>query len=182
MRGRAMPKRDVSSVATMRTVETMSSLVSWLRASRKETWIVTGTTASRGDHSIITGCGTRPSSLRELGEEFGVAGMAEAGAVKHALGDRVGDDGAGAAGADVADRLADRGERCRCARGVGLAGRGGRTLAGRNHGQGVGKGGLGFARAHRGDPDLGAECFGALRDQRLVAEQIEGGQVRARGA
>ena len=31
----------------------------------------------------------------KLGEKLGVAGMAEAGAVQHALGDRVGDDGAG---------------------------------------------------------------------------------------
>ncbi len=30
----------------------------------------------------------------KLGEKFGVAGMAESGAVQHALGDRVGDDGA----------------------------------------------------------------------------------------
>ena len=44
-----------------KTVETINSLVSWLSASRRETWIVTGTTASRGDHSIITGCGMRPS-------------------------------------------------------------------------------------------------------------------------
>ena len=31
----------------------------------------------------------------KLGEKLGVAGMAESGAVEHALGDRVGDDGAG---------------------------------------------------------------------------------------
>ena len=61
--------------------------------------MVTGTTASAGDHSIITGCGARAAIGGQLGEKLGVAGMAEAGAVEHALGDRVGDDGAGAPGA-----------------------------------------------------------------------------------
>ena len=45
----------------------------------------------------------------ELGEKFGVAGMAEAGAVEHALGDRIGDDG-GAAGAHVPS-VVDRDQR-----------------------------------------------------------------------
>ena len=31
----------------------------------------------------------------KLGEKLGVAGMTESGAVQHALGDRIGDDGAG---------------------------------------------------------------------------------------
>ncbi len=136
-----MPKRDLSSAATMRTVETIRSLVSWQRLAQRDVDRHRHH-GERGDHSIITGCGTRPSRGGELGEEFGVAGMAEPRAVEHALGDRVGDDGAGAASRDVRDRLADRGERGRCARGIGFARLGGRTLAGRDHGQGVGEGGL----------------------------------------
>ena len=118
-----MPKRVFRSATAMRAVATISSLVSCAIASRNGRWIVTGTTASVGDHSIITGCGVLPPSAGEFGEKLGVAGMLEAGAVQHALGDRVGDDGAGAPGADVADGLADRGQHGIRARGVGPAGR-----------------------------------------------------------
>ena len=52
----------------------------------------------------------------ELGEEFRVAGVIEAGAIKHALGDRVGDDCASAAGGNIADGLPDR---CDCSVGAG---------------------------------------------------------------
>ena len=72
---------------------------------------------------------------RQLGEKLGVAGMAEAGAVEHALGDRIGDDGAGAPGADVVDRMADGGERGAGAGCVGLSGAGGGYFAGCDHGQ-----------------------------------------------
>ena len=44
----------------------------------------------------------------ELGEVFGVAGMAEAGAVERVLVDRVGDDRGGAAGPHIGDRGIDR--------------------------------------------------------------------------
>ncbi len=60
-RGLAMPKRDFRSATAMRAVAVIISLVSRAIASRKGTWMVTGTTASVGDQSIITGCGTRPS-------------------------------------------------------------------------------------------------------------------------
>ena len=45
---------------------------------------------------------------RQRAQELGVAGMAEAGVVERLLGDRVGDDGAGEAGADIADGARDR--------------------------------------------------------------------------
>jgi len=45
---------------------------------------VTGTTASSGDHSIITGRSTVPvAARRELGEIFGVAGFGKPRAVEH---------------------------------------------------------------------------------------------------
>ena len=43
----------------------------------------------------------------KLGEKLGMAGMTESGAVQHALGDRIGDDGAGLAVLHVVDRLAN---------------------------------------------------------------------------
>ena len=63
----------------------------------------------------------RPAIGGELGEKFGMAGMTEAGAVQHALGDRVGDDGAGPSGPDMVDRLANGSERGACAGRVRLA-------------------------------------------------------------
>ncbi len=63
--------------------------------------------------------------LRQLGEIFGVAGLGEARAIEHVLGDRIGDDGGGRAGDDVGDRAADRGDRRRRARRVRTAGLGG---------------------------------------------------------
>ena len=72
-----MPKRDFRSATAMRAVATISSLESCAIASRSGRWIVTGTTASVGDHSIITGCGVRPPPACEFGEKFGVAGMIE---------------------------------------------------------------------------------------------------------
>ena len=59
-RGRARPKCAFRSATAIRAVVTISSLESWASASRSERWMVTGTTASAGDHSIITGCGARP--------------------------------------------------------------------------------------------------------------------------
>ena len=46
----------------------------------------------------------------ELGEEFGVAGMAEAGAIQHAFRDGIGHDSAGPSGAHVGHGLPDRGD------------------------------------------------------------------------
>ena len=53
----------------------------------------------------------RPAIGGEFGEKFGMAGMTEAGAVQHALGDRVGDDGAGPSGPDMVDGVTDGSER-----------------------------------------------------------------------
>jgi hypothetical protein len=45
----------------------------------------------------------------KLGEKLGVAGMTESGTVQHALGDRVGDDGAGSPSPDMLDGVANGG-------------------------------------------------------------------------
>ena len=71
-------------------------------ASRSGTWIVTGTTARAGDHSIITGLRRVAAGRREFGEKFGMAGMPESGAVEHALGNRIGDNRARPSGQDIA--------------------------------------------------------------------------------
>ena len=146
-------------------------------ASRSERWIVTGTTASVGDHSIITGCGACAAVGRQFGEKFGVAGMAESGAVEHALGDRIGDDGAGPSSDDIVDRLTDRGQMLRrrwCRRDAP-----GRAVAGwpvGDHRQGLGECGVtlfgaGVGEIRRSIP----EALRALREEGAVAEQIEGG-------
>ena len=120
-RGLAMPKRAFRSAATMRAVVTIRSADSCAIASRSERWMVTGTTASAGDHSIITGCGASAAVRGQFGEKFGMAGMPKSGAVEHALGDRIGDDRAGPSGDDIADRLADRGDGRVRAGVIGLA-------------------------------------------------------------
>ena len=60
--GRARPKCVVRSATAIRAVATIRSVDSSPSASRSERWMVTGTTASAGDHSIITGCGAWPPS------------------------------------------------------------------------------------------------------------------------
>ena len=110
-RGRAMPKRAFRSATAMRAVRD-DQLARQLRDRLAQREV---------DRHRHDGEGRRPqhhhrlrrvaAACREFGEKFGMAGMPEAGAVEHALGDRIGDDGAGASGGDVGDRLADRGER-----------------------------------------------------------------------
>ena len=85
--------------------------------------MVTGTTASSGDHSIMTGRRVSPvASWTRRCQEFGVARFGKARSVEHVLGDRIGDDGRGVAGQDVADRAADRRNRRRRARPSGRPG------------------------------------------------------------
>ena len=122
-RGRAMPKRSFRSRATMRPVSTIRSVVSWRRhlAHRQ-------VDRHRHDGELVRpqhhhGMPCAPGMLlRELGEEFRVARLGKAGAVKHRLGDRVGDDGMRAPREHVVDRAADRGDGGWCARGIGRAG------------------------------------------------------------
>src|SRR5258708_39755707 len=75
----------------------------------------------------------------EFGEKLGMAGMAEAGAVEDALGNRIGDDRAGPTGDHVADGLANRGHGGGGAGVVRLARPRGRRLAGSDDGQRVRK-------------------------------------------
>ncbi len=83
---------------------------------------MTGTTASSGDHSSMTGCARDARRFfGKLGEIFGVARFGEARLVQDVLRDRIGHHGGGSAGADVGDGAADRGKRppVRCSRPAG---------------------------------------------------------------
>ena len=64
-RGCAIPKRSRRSWATIRPVVVTSSGVSAATTSRNGKWIVTGTTASSGDQSIMTGCAATPVDCSE---------------------------------------------------------------------------------------------------------------------
>ena len=130
-RGRAMPKRALRSAPRCARSLTISSVVSSrerLAQRQMDRHRHDGKRRRPQHHHRLR---RRAAVGRKLGEKFGVAGMAEAGAVEHALGDRVGDDGAGAAGRDVVDRAADRGDGGGGAGGVRLAGlrRRGRPVA-----------------------------------------------------
>ena len=82
-------------------------------------WIVTGTTASSGAHSIMTGCAALPvASAASFAEKFGVAGLGKARAIEHVFGDRIGHERAGVTGKHIGDGQADRGDRGRRAAGV----------------------------------------------------------------
>ena len=126
-----MPKRSIRSRATMRPVSTIRSRVSRCGTSLNGRWMVTGTTASSGDHSIITGHAGLPVALeRQLGEKFGVARLGEARPVEHALGDRIGDD-RGGRGPRARRRRRGRSRRSRRARWSRRAGRARRWRPGR---------------------------------------------------
>ena len=78
----------------MRPVSTMSSVESCLNISLSGRWIVTGTTASSGDHNIITGRSDFPVALlHQLGQKLGMARFGKTPIVEHVLGDGIGDDG-----------------------------------------------------------------------------------------
>ena len=135
-RGRAMPKRSRRSRATIRPVSTIRSVVSRARhvAHRQVNGHRHDGKLGRPQHHHRM---RRASGvlLRELGEKFGVAGLGEAGAVEHRLGDRIGDDRVRAPGEHVGDRAADRRDRGRRARGVRVARLGGDLLGERDHRQ-----------------------------------------------
>ena len=115
----------------------------------------------------------------EFGEKFGMAGMTEAGAVEHALGDRIGDNSAGAAGHDVGDRLTDGSGGGGGAGGIGLSGRRGGGLAAAHDRQRV-------ARTRRWRPRRGPRqarlsrprAVARCAKQVAIADQIEGGQLQ----
>ena len=114
----------------------------------------------------------------KLGEKFGVAGMAEAGAVEHALGDRVGDDGAGSPAPDMVDRVANGGQRSGRAGIVGLSGARGGDFARRHHGQGFRECRARFLRDGIGELDLQSQDFRSLGEEGAIAEQIERRKVQ----
>ncbi len=96
----------------------------------------------------------RAAGRHELGEKFGMTGMPEAGAVKHALGNRIGDDRASPPGDDVGDGLADRGHGGVCAGVIGLAGRRRCDVAGSHDRQCVVKCGDRLFGANVGEADI----------------------------
>ena len=116
----------------------------------------------------------RPAAnRRKFGEEFGVAGMFESGAVEYALSDRVGDNGAGATGHDIGDGVADRGDRGGGAALVRAARLGGDGMTVGDHRQRVGEqvcGGVGGCGA---GVERDAEQARAAFDKVLVADQVE---------
>ena len=128
-------------------------------------------------HLLATLAFQRGIAGGELGEEFGVAGMTEAGAVQHVLGDRIGDDGAGLAGGDVGDGLTDRRQRGICAAPVWLARSCRRRVAGRNDGQGPFKCRGGLFGADLGQLHGKPERLGALGQGCEVPKQIERRQI-----
>ena len=141
--------------------------------------MVTGTTASSGDHSIITGVTCLPvASCASCPRNSVWPGLGKAGARQHALGDRIGDHGGGFARHHVVDRAADRGDRRRRAR-MRPACRA-RAVTGRPSGT------TGSARAkvagrlrrrHFRDRHVEAERARAALEKIGVADQIEGRQI-----
>ena len=121
--GDAEPLR-ARSRATIRPVSTIRSLSSCPGTSLSGRWMVTGTTASSGDHSIMTGRAVTPViSATSRARNSVWPGSAKPGAVEHALGDRIGDHRARRAGDHVGDRAPDRrdrGRRARCVRPAGF--------------------------------------------------------------
>ncbi len=109
----------------------------------------------------------------ELGEEFGMARLGKAGAIKHVLGDRIGDHGGGAAGHHIGDRAADRGDRRRRAAGVGIAGRGGDRQAERDDRQSALEGGVCFLRRDDGERHIEAEERARARQKIRIADEVE---------
>ena len=140
--------------------------------------MVTGTTASSGDHSIITGRAGDPGRLRrELGQIFGVAGLGKPGPVEHVLGDRIGHDGVGEAGEDVPDREIDGRDRRRRAGSIGMAGRRGDGHADIDHRQRCGEDRRRFSRLACRHLDGRAQALRALRHEIAAADDVERRQI-----
>ena len=78
-----MPNRDLSPAAVMRPARTIMS-ASARDGSASDRWMVTGTTRSSGQASIMA----TSTPARQLGEELGVAGMPEARILQGLLLDR----------------------------------------------------------------------------------------------
>ena len=117
--------------------------------------------------------GDAGQALGELGQIFGVAGLGEAGAVEHVLGDRIGDDGGGDAGADIGDRAADRGDRGRRARCVRAAGLGGDGDADVDDRQRAAEGGGRRRRLDHGDRNVRRDALGAPAQEFRIGEDVE---------
>jgi hypothetical protein len=93
----------------------------------------------RGDHHDRRQPGDAVEPLRQLAQIFGVAGMAEAGAVQRLLVDRVGDDRRRLSVAYIGGRAVDRGDDPSRIGRVRPAGAGQALAADRRHRQRIGK-------------------------------------------
>ncbi len=119
---------------------TISSVVSVGTTDVNGRWIVTGTTASSGAHSIITArAGFLRRFGRKLGEIFGVARFGKSGTIEHVLGDRIGHQSCGVACNDVLNSHVDGGEGGRCAACIRCAGFAGDLHAAVDDGKRTGK-------------------------------------------
>ena len=184
-RGAAIAMCRRSAASTMRAVETISSLVRSVMASRSGRWIVTGTTASACDHSIITGCGARcagscvaANSARNSvwpgwAKPAWYSTLLAIGLVTTALARPA----CTSSTAWRIDAIAAAG-----AVAVGLPGRGGGRTADRHHGQRLGKNRCSVLRLDLGEFDGQAELLGAAAQEADVAAQIEGGKRRPMSA
>jgi hypothetical protein len=116
--------------------------------------------------------------LGEPGEKLGMSRLGESGAIKHRLGDRVGDDGVGASGEHVGDRALDRRDRGRRARRIGMPRLGGDLLGEPHHRQRAGKAARRVLGRYGADRHLEAEPARAARQRLRVGEQIERRQCK----
>ena len=99
--------------------------------------------------------------------------LGKAGAIKHVLGDRIGDHGGGTAGHHIGDRAADRGDRGGRAAGVGIAGRGGDGKFKRNDRQRALEGSIRLRRRDDGERHIEAEDTRAARQKIRIADEVE---------
>ncbi len=145
--------------------------------------MVTGTTASAGDHSIITGCGAGPPSAASSARNSVWPGWRKPARYSTLFGDRIGDDSAGSPAPDMVDRVGEWRPAPRVGAGiVGLSGARGGDCAGRDHGQGFRKCRARFLRDSIGKLDLQSQDFRPLGEERAIAEQIERRKVQLTAA
>ena len=175
--------RVIRSCATMRAVSTISSLESCGKISRSGRWIVTGTTASSGDHSIITGRNDLPvASLHQSGQKFGVAGLGKAPIVENIFGDRIGHDSRRLARHDIGDGATDRSHGRGRARIVGLPWLRGDGHVERQHRERLVKLRCCRRRRYGGDRNVELERLGAPAQESRIGDNIKRRQCRVRRA
>ena len=165
----------------MRPVSTTSSVERCAKISRSGKWMVTGTTASSGDHSIITGRSDLAGRfVHQRGQKFGMTRFGKSPIVEHVLGHRVGDDRGRGTRQDVGDRAANGGDGGRCARPVRVAGLGAHGDVEGDDRQRRRKRRGGGARRYGRDRNVEAEPSGAAAEKIRVGNKVERWECRVR--